>query len=92
MCETCDARKVSFPVRGCEFARPQRDGAHLGGVLSKGLSAALELGDGLVSTVSTSPVSPGGSVLLLVVDLDGGNELGKLGLVLGLDLTERELW
>jgi hypothetical protein len=59
--------------------------------LSECLRATLELGNGLVSTDSSSPVGAGSGVLLLVVDLDGRNELGELGLVLGLDLTEGEL-
>jgi len=74
----------------------RRDSQHLDGVgdvgrvLSESLGTSLELGDRLLSTVSSSPVVAGRFVLLGVVDLDSRDQLGEFSLVLGLDLSESE--
>lgn len=47
-------------------------------------------GVGLVAHDSTSPVAAGLLVLVGVSLLDGGDELGELGLVLGADLSKSE--
>jgi hypothetical protein len=57
---------------------------------SANASAIRRLTDRLLATVSTSPVVAGLADLVLVVGLDGRHELGELGLVLRLDLTECE--
>lgn len=57
---------------------------------SESLGAGLELGQTLLSTNTARPVVAGLADLVLVVGLDGRNELGELGLVLRLDLTESE--
>jgi len=62
----------------------------VGRVLSESLGTSLELGDRLLSTVSSSPVVAGRFVLLGVVDLDSRDQLGEFSLVLGLDLSESE--
>lgn len=47
-------------------------------------------GNGLLAHDATTPLAAGLLVLVEVAVLDGGNELGKLVLVLGADLGESE--
>lgn len=84
------ARLVSTPSKSPKVRTPQYfDSLDLDGVLESlcGLSGT---GICLGTHNSTSPVSPALLVLVCVSLLDGGDELGKLRLVLGADLGESE--
>ena len=55
-----------------------------------GLALLLLLGDGLGAHDTTTPVAAGLLVLVGVALLDGGEELGELGLVFLADLSDSE--
>jgi hypothetical protein len=84
------ARLVSTPSKFPKVRTPQHaDNLDLDGVLES-LGCLASTGIGLGTHNSTSPVSPALLVLVCVTLLDGGDEFGKLGLVLGADLGESE--
>jgi hypothetical protein len=72
-----------------EPPRPRlKSGSDILGALTESLGPLPQLGDGLVTTDTTTPVPPSLLVLVGEVGLGGGNEGSKSLLVLGSDVLE----